>query len=184
MEELAGRQWWKELRAVMPVENGSVLYLKERQLFLEKCSPAMIVNQLAHQLGVDPRALRRRLRKLLGRRMVPLPLLPDLTLVPVRVRQGPGPMWGYLVYEQAILYRRIQEPPFRSAVYLDDGVVIPTLLTAGTLRRVWRETILAKREERRYYRVPQPPDPRVNERWPVAPHPWFLHHATRQEGPL
>lgn len=180
-QELAGRQWWKELEAIMPAEQGAVLYFKKEQVILENYSPAMVVNQLARRLGVDVGAMRRRLRTLLGRRMVPLPLLPNLTLVPLPVRKGPGPLWGHVVFERAVLYRRVKEEPFRSAVYLDDGTVILTLLAPGTLRRVWREAIIAKKEERRHYLLPQPPDSQLNEPWPARPYISFPHRATGQE---
>lgn len=179
--ELRGRHWWRELRAIMPAEQGSLLYLQDERVLLKDYSPAMAVNQLARCLGVDLGALRRRVRSLLGRRMVPIPLLPDLTLVPLPVRQGPGPLWGLVVFERTVLYRQIRQESFRSAVYLDDGTPLLTLVGTGTLRRVWREALAAKKEEQRRYLLPRPPEWRLSEPWPARPYISLPHYAGGRE---
>ena len=150
MQEMNGL-WWSQIEAIVPVPQGSLVYLVEKDMRHGNCSPAPVVSLLGRHLQMGLRATRRRMRALLEHRMVPLPLIRNFTLVPVRVRRGPGPLWGYVVYERAVFYRSVDEPPFRTIVYFDDGRSIGTLLAPGTLRKVWREAVVARRQEEKYF---------------------------------
>lgn len=138
--------WCEDIQAIAPKPSGSILHLTNRQVEVDNFPPAVVVHMLARHLGQDLSAIRRRARAILGRRMVPLPLASNLTLVPVRVSQGPGPLWAYIVFERAVLYRHIEEVPMRTAISMEDGTTIRTLFTPGILRRIWRETTTAKRD--------------------------------------
>lgn len=144
MEELESA-WHEDLLAILPAEQGSRICFKNHRLLLTEYTPAVVLHQWARQLGIDLALTKRYLRRLLNRRMVPLPLLPNLTLVPLPVRRGPGPLWGYVVFEEVLLHRRLNDSPFRSAVYLEDGTIVATLAAAGQLRQIWREAQAAKK---------------------------------------
>ncbi|SDF79254.1 hypothetical protein [Sporolituus thermophilus] len=98
-----------------------------------------VLVRLARSLAADLAALRHYSARTTGRGiMTPLPLAPDLVLLPIKVRTprvAKDPCTGYLNLQAVTAVRENKTGPFPATVTLQGGASVPVLWTAATVRK-------------------------------------------------
>ncbi|HHX78119.1 MAG TPA: hypothetical protein GX697_07225 [Firmicutes bacterium] len=142
------------LLAFVPVyrEGGNACRIFTREgIFEDNRTVRWFLRRLAAYYGFEPATLRREYAGYLCRsHYISLPLSPRLVLLPLKMRQAriPGDSTlGYLnACEIAAVLKEKTEPPFRSSIHFNNGLVLPCLNCAATVRERLLEAELVLRE--------------------------------------
>ncbi|HHV71854.1 MAG TPA: hypothetical protein GXX38_04480 [Clostridia bacterium] len=142
IEKFLLQDYYEKISAFIPIYkpelgNATSLFLKDGTAVQTLITTRTMLIRLAYCFAVDLKALRFQCSKSLNRKLnLPLPLRPDFTLIPLRVRQpkfSKDGANGYICLQDIAGVTELKEPPFRSAVILKSKVKIKSLSHPNTV---------------------------------------------------
>jgi len=151
---------WREINALFPVYdtdggNATVVLFAGGERQVDSRKTRTLVSTLARLFAVDLDVLKQRYGRHLEReRELPLPLHPDLVLVPVRMRRPLGKdhgALGYLVRRQVVGCGAGKAGEVAAVITFADGTCLGCLNNPATIRRQLRLAAEAERLCREVY---------------------------------
>lgn len=166
MEKTTSLNWeeiWPRLLGFYPylAEDGgnyTAIILANGEELEERRKTKTVLAHLARLFSLDVSLVKARGRKVLkSRREVPLALLPELVLLPVKRREAPmkdAGSLGYVVLAQVAGWEEAPEPPFRTRIYFQEGSFLDVLTTPATFRKKIAEGELVLKDYHRRHHSP------------------------------
>lgn len=134
---------WQDINCILPFydkqgANCTLIKLSPEKEFMDQRTIKSSLKALARSFAVDLEALRKKYGELVNRKTsIPLPLHPELILVPVKTREPQYTdhgAWGYLVQEKISNYKPDHEQPERTLVTFTDGSRLTVLRSVKSVR--------------------------------------------------
>ncbi|HHW06262.1 MAG TPA: hypothetical protein GXX34_01795 [Clostridia bacterium] len=186
MEKNTSLNWeenWPSLLGFYPclAEDGgnyTTVMLAHGGEVLERRKTKTVLAQLARLFALDVALVKARGRKVLkSRREVPLALLPELVLLPVKRREAPmkdAGSIGYVVMSQVAGWEVAPEPPYRTRIFFQEGSFLDVLTAPVTFRKKMAEGELVLKDYHRRHHAPLGlPGYPVDYGWPPEGRPCF-----------
>ncbi|NLL17982.1 MAG: hypothetical protein GX262_03030 [Clostridia bacterium] len=184
MEKTKRIDWeelWPRLLGLYPfiAEDGgnyTAVLLTEGEELVDSRKTKTVLAHLARNFALDLTLVKARGQKVLCcRREVPLVLLPELVLLPVKRREAPmkdAGSLGYVVLSQIAGWEEAKDPPYRTRIAFHHGGFMEVLTTPGTFRKKVAEAELVLGDYHRRHHPPQHlPGYPVSYGWPVEGQP-------------
>lgn len=142
--------------------NACRIYTQQNE-YEDTRSLRWLLSRTASYYGVDVNLIRRQYGKFLNRRLLnPFPLIPDLVLLPVKMREAiikEDTTIGYINGLQVSRVEPLAQTPYRSAIHFKSGLYLPCINTVETLRGrlLQGEAVHQEHLRRLGYQSPPPP---------------------------
>lgn len=183
---------WPRLVALYPfmAEDGgnyTTVILTEGEELVDTRKTKTVLAHLARNFALDLTLVKARGQKVLRcRREVPLVLLPELVLLPVKRREAPMKDAGslaYVVLSQVAGWEESGTFPYRTRIVFHGGAFLEVLTTPGTFRKKLAEAELVLGDYHRRHHPPRLlPGYPVGYGWPAEgqPVPCFRERLPRR----
>ncbi|WP_366922157.1 hypothetical protein MFMK1_002598 [Metallumcola ferriviriculae] len=159
--DLAGR--WQEIVCMIPtylpdIGNCSELWLSGGAKMQQPVKVESLLKALAKVFALDLTTLKQIQKQILKKgKLVPLPIISRLVLIPVKVRNqmlpGDGTI-GYVAYRFVAGFEPINEEDFKSSIALENGQTLKTFHTARTLDERTHQAEIVLQHYKQLYQLP------------------------------
>lgn len=157
-EKIIWEEIWPQLLGFYPFmgEDGgnyTAVLISEDSELIDKRKTGTVLNHLARTFALDLRLVKAKGRQVLrSRREVPLVLLPELVLLPVRKRKAPmkdAGSLGYVILAHVADWDEAPEKPWRTRIFFHDETSLDVLTTVKTFQNKIAEAELVLGEYNR-----------------------------------
>lgn len=134
---------WQEINCLLPLYdkqgvNCTLIKLSPEKEFVDKRTIKSSLKALARSFAIDLEALRKKYGDLVNRKTsIPLPLHPELILVPVKTREPQWTdhgAWGYLVREKIAAYNPDSKHSEKTSITFTDGSKLTVLRSTKSVK--------------------------------------------------
>ncbi|HHY61166.1 MAG TPA: hypothetical protein GX504_11145 [Clostridia bacterium] len=138
--------------------NYTKVMLAHGEQVVERRKTKTVLAHLAGLFALDVGLVKARGRKVLkSRREVPLALVPELVLLPVKRREAPmkdAGTIGYVVMAQVAGWEEAPEPPYRTRIFFQEGSFLDVLTAPATFRKKMADGELVLKDYHRRHHAP------------------------------